>query len=892
MCRQALLFLRIFLITIVATLVASCNSDRGSDVNDKKFNVASTRPVADALDKRTADSRKARIADVKYQLHLEVFEHTDWFSGESTLSFELNDATTALTIDFTGGNVSEIRVNGQPVRVDYNGFFVTLPADTLQHGINSVTVAFEHPYSEDGTGLHRFIDTTDGRTYLYTYLWPYYANRLFPSFDQPNLKAEFSLTVRAPEEWVVVSTSAGNAGATSDGSVLWRFDTMPEMSTYVFSIHAGPYEIWEDETQGIPLRLMARQSMAEFVEVDEWFEVTKRGFEHYREYFDIPYQFGKYDQLLVPDFNIGAMENIAAVTFAERRYVQRRASNRTEREARASVILHEMAHMWFGNLVTHDWWNGLWLNESFATQMSAIASAATTEFQDTWHGFFTRGKQEAYHRDSRVTTHPIEVPISSTADFFPVFDDITYEKGSSVLKQLAHYVGEENYRLGVSAYLKQNSYGTTELGDFVGHLAAASDSDLNGWSREWLYEPGFNTISIAIECENTELQSLHVLQEAPADHPVLRSHRIDVALYDVDESGELSTADVYSVAVEGARTVVNTPPGRKCPAIVNPNHNDWAYAKIKLDARTAANIGEYLGKLENPLTKSIFLSALLNSATAGEISLAAFVDYAMTVAESEQNIRVLQQVSDAIIATADLMQRLSPETDAALATLIPRLQEQSLRHATLESNSDLKLIWFKTFVGIASDKAGLGTVRALLDGEAEIDGLVISADYRWQLLQVLSRYGAADIGELLAAESADDTSDFGVKNALTANAATPDPEVKTEWLAELQAPENLIGLSRQRAVMEGLFPSNQTAIQLQVLDQVLDALPALSETTDPYFMSRYASLLLTPMCVDESVAKMQKVLDTYAEDLSSTALRFLREAHQADRECLVLRSAQ
>jgi len=866
-----------FLMSIIAGPLVSCDSDHGTQVNDKKFNVSSTRPVADALDKRTADSRKARIADVRYQLHLEVLEHTDWFSGESTLSFELNDATSALTIDFSGGNVSEIRVNDQPIRVKYNGFFVTLPAEALQQGRNVVTVVFEHPYSEDGTGLHRFVDTTDGRTYLYTYLWPYYANRLFPSFDQPNLKAEITLTVRAPEEWAVVSMSAGNAGPAIDGSILWRFDTTPEMSTYVFSMHAGPYKIWEDEAHGIPLRLMARQSMAEFVEVDEWFEVTRGGLEHYRKYFDIPYPFGKYDQLLVPDFNIGAMENIGAVTFAERRYVQRRASNRTERENRASVILHEMAHMWFGNLVTHNWWNGLWLNESFATQMSAIASAETTEFQDTWHGFFTRGKQEAYHRDSRVTTHPIELPINSTADFFSVFDAITYDKGSSVLKQLAHYVGEENYRLGVSAYLKQHSYGTTELDDFVGHIAAASDTDL---------------VSVAIDCENAELKSLRVLQEAPAVHPVLRGHRIDVALYDIGVNGELSAADVHSVAVEGAETDVKTAPGRTCPAIVNPNHNDWAYAEIKLDARTAANIGEYLNKLEEPLTRSMFLSALLNSATAGEISLADFVDYAMNLAESEQNVRVLQQVSDSIIATFNLMQRLRPETDAALAALIPRLQEQSLRHTTFESDSDLKLIWFKTFVGIASNEAGLGTARALLDGEAQIDGLVISADYRWQLLQILSRYGAADIGELLEAESATDTSDFGVKNALTANAATPDPTVKMKWLSELQTPENLTGLSRQRAIMDGLFPANQTAIQLQSLDQVLDALPALSGTTDPYFMSSYASTLLTPMCVDQSVAKMQQTLDAHAKDLSSTALRFLREAHQADSECLALRSAQ
>jgi len=408
MLQSVLRIGRVLPAIMIASLLVACQPDRADHGSGDATKTTTPRNIADALDRQKADSRKARISGVEYDLYVDVHSSTERFSGEVTIRFELTDSSSDLNIDFGGGSVQRVLVNGNPIRVDYNGFFLTLPSGTLQSGANSVVVEFEHSYDEDGTGLHRFDDPEDGLTYLYSYLWPYYANRLFPAFDQPNLKAEISLTVRAPVEWTVVSTGTGTAEPADDDSTLWRFSTTPKMSTYVFSLHAGPYMVWEDDADGVPIRLMARQSLAKFVAVDEWFDVTKRGLEYYGRYFDIPYPFGKYDQLIVPNFAIGAMENIAAVTFAER-FVQRQVSDRTERENRASVILHEMAHMWFGNLVTHDWWNGLWLNESFATQMSAMASLETTEFTDTWHGFFTNAKRRAYERDSRVTTHPIEL---------------------------------------------------------------------------------------------------------------------------------------------------------------------------------------------------------------------------------------------------------------------------------------------------------------------------------------------------------------------------------------------------------------------------------------------------------------------------------------------------
>ena len=877
---------------ILACLLASCQQDdsgHGSGVN------TAARESSDALNYTTASRRKARVSDVEYDLHIDLQGSEDAFAGEVDIRYKLSDAAADLTLDFGGGTVRELRVNGTPVPAAYNGFFLTLPAQALQTGENSVFVAYEHDYGEDGTGLHRFVDPEDRRTYLYTYLWPYYANRLFPAFDQPNLKANVSLTVLAPEDWTVVSTGVGEKQPAADGANLWQFATTPKISTYVFSLHAGPYRVWEDTADGLPIRLMARQSLARFVAVDEWLDVTKRGLKYYGEYFDIPYPFKKYDQLIVPDFNIGAMENIAAVTFTEG-YVQRQPSDRSQRENRASVILHEMAHMWFGNLVTHDWWNGLWLNESFATQMAAMASAATTEFKDTWHGFFTNAKSLAYARDSKVTTHPIEVPVDSTNDFFTVFDAITYQKGSSVLKQLAHHTGEEGYRRGVSAYLKAFSYDTTELSDFIGHIQRSTGVDLELWTDEWLYRAGFNTLRASIACDGNQLRELRILQTAPDDNPYLRTHRTDVALYYFDDDGNPGTTEVLTAELSGASTVVQGTGERPCPALVNPNHNDWAYAKVALTDRDADILTQSLEALPEPLARSMFLSALFDRAVAGGMPVADYVDRAMRLAESETNIRVQQQLSGSLIAAVDTMQRLRPETNAALARLIPLLEELSLGRAGSSAPDDLKRTWFNTWLGVVSSEEGLEAVRGLLDGSARVPGIEISADLRWKLLTILSAAGAGGVDEMLTLERSSDTSDFGAKSALTAAAARPDPANKKVWLAELQNPKTVTGLARQRAVMAGLFPASQTALQLESLNQVLEALPELSRTADPYFLSSYTSVLLTPMCRPESVAQLQSALDDsmnkQADRLNSTALLFLREALQADRECLALRPVQ
>lgn len=868
-----------FAITSVALLLASCQPEP----------VAISRAAVDALDKPTADARKSRISNLEYDALVDI-TNEEAFSGEVRIHFDLSDASSDLSVDFTGGTVSSVVVNGVASTADYNAYFITLPAGQLQPGANTVEIAYRRPYGNDGTGLHRFVDPEDGLTYLYTYLWPYYANRVLPSFDQPNLKANFSLRVLAPEGWTVVSMNPGTAGPAHAGTQLWTFAKTPKISTYVFSLHAGPYAVWSDDSGDVPLRLMARQSLAAYVPVEEWFEITQKGMDFYGRYFDIPYPFEKFDQLIVPEFNIGGMENAAAVAYTES-IVQTRPSDRTDRERRASLILHELAHMWFGDLVTHDWWNGMWLNESFATQMATLALIETTEFQDQWHGYFTDSKKAAYQRDSRVTTHPIEMPVAVTDQFTELFDAITYQKGGSVLKQLQHRVGAENYRLGVSAYLKENAYGTTVLADFIGHQGKSAGIDLADWSDEWLMTTGFNTLGVEEECADEELRSLTVVQSAPGANPVLRTHEVEVALYGNVADGGLAVTHAIPVTVAGARTPVEFAAGTACPLLVNPNYRDWTYAKIAISDDDVAVLGEHLGNIEDPLSRSMFIAALFDRTMEGRMSLAAYIEQALALAETEKNVRVLQQITSSLASAVDTLQRLRPETDAVLPGVLKRIEGFSLMSAEFAETQDLKSLWLNTFLAVASSEAGIGTARALLDGEAEIAGVEISPELRWRLLILLSRHNADDIEALLQAEIEGDPSDYGQRQLLGARAAAPDLANKMYWVNELQSPDVLTSLAKQRAVMSELFPATHTGLQLEVLPQLLSSLPRMSREADPYFLASYTGLL-TPMCQPESNALMQATLDDVGDQLNPTALRFLREAHQQDVECRALRAAQ
>lgn len=878
------------LILVLAFSLLSCDSSErsGGDIPSAGMSSAETTParlVADALTFDQARERKARVSDVHYQLFFDIASNEQFFTGRSGLHFELSTTDTPLTIDLSGADIDRISVNAVEIASDYNGFFITIPATALVIGSNEVQVEYRHAYGKDGTGLHRFTDPEDGLTYLYTYLWPYYANRLFPAFDQPNLKATFDLEVKAPADWTVVSTAPGIISETSDTISTWSFGKTPKMSTYIFSLHAGPYRMWEEMAGDVPMRLFARQSLSEYVAVEEWFQITRGGLDFYARYFEIPYPFGKYDQLIVPDFTIGAMENIAAVTFSEA-FVQRKPSDRFERERRAGVILHEMAHMWFGDLVTKDWWNGLWLNESFATLMANIALIESTEFTDAWHRFFTDNKQAAYRKDSRVTTHPIEVPINSTADFFSVFDAITYQKGSSVLKQLAHFVGYENHRVGVSNYLKQHAYGNTTLQDFVDAQSESAGRNLDDWSQQWLYQAGFNELSAQFECSDNRVTGLIIRQSAPQAHPQLRQHRVQVALYRLHQD-RLALGSVFDVEVDGEHTVVNEAVGEDCPAFVFPNHDDWGYARVVLDDAAISVINGRLQQLEDPLARSMMLDSLYGLSRSGRMPIRDYVIMAVNEMQHETNIRVLAQLTGSISSSIDLLYRLRPQSGAALGEVLSIVEEDSWQRVTTEKDPDRASLWFNLLLDSSSGAVAQDRLRSLLEGELSLPAVQLSEDLRWNILTTLSALGVSDYDLLLSIERERDPSDQGQKYAIAADASRPEPAIKAFWLEQVIDPDSEMGLAKQRYAIAALFPANQTGLQAEQLDSVLQSLPGLSDH-DPYFISSYVDGLLRPVCTEESVKAIEAALERGG--LNTTAELFMREAYQADAECLDLRA--
>ena len=447
-------------------------------------------------------------------------------------------------INLTAPAVREITLNDAPVSLDaFDGDRITLTGLAAD---NVLRVVADCAYSRSGEGLHRFTDPADGRVYLYSDLETFDAHRIYACFDQPDMKASYELAVTAPADWLVVSNMAPEStmpasthpgGSVPDGGALrWRFPPTPVMPTYITAVAAGPYHVVRDEHDGIPLGVYCRQSLAAYLDADEILEVTRQGFDFYHSSFGIKYPFGKYDQLFVPEFKEGAMENAGCVTFVEA-YIFRSRVTDFAREARAETILHEMAHMWFGNLVTMRWWDDLWLNESFATWAGTLAQAEATRWTSAWTTFAQLYKAWAYRQDQLPSTHPIAADIPDIDAVEVNFDGITYAKGASVLKQLVAYVGRENFLDGVRKYFAAHAWGNATLADLLAALEETSGRDLAAWSAEWLQTAGVNTLrpSYSLDADG-RFTEFAVEQEAPATHPVLRSHRIAIGLYDRTEA--------------------------------------------------------------------------------------------------------------------------------------------------------------------------------------------------------------------------------------------------------------------------------------------------------------------------------------------------------------------
>ncbi|WP_446222474.1 aminopeptidase N [Nocardia sp. IBHARD005] len=701
-------------------------------------------------------ARSAAVTVGDYRVELDLSAAPDQtragFATTTTVTF---DATVEQTwLDFIGLSVESVTVNGADVAVEYDGARLTVGGLTET---NVVVVRGTGAYSRSGEGLHRFLDPVDGQTYLYTQYEPADARRVFACFEQPDMKAPFTFAVTAPAGWQVVSNRP--FAAIQNNGVIQNVEFSPTLpiSTYITAVAAGPYHRVESSwTRGeltIGLGIYCRASLARYLDADTIFEVTSQGLDFFAEHFDYPYPWGKYDQVFVPEYNLGAMENPGLVTFTEA-YVFRGAATTAQYEGRANTILHEMAHMWFGDLVTMVWWDDLWLKESFADYMGALASSEATEWTDAWVAFANRRKAWAYLQDQLPTTHPIVADITDLEAAKLNFDGITYAKGASVLKQLVAYVGREEFFSGVRRYFRTHAFGNTTLDDLLTELSADSGRDLAGWARAWLQTSGVSTLTI----DNGE-----IVQTDP------RPHRLAVGLYDFDTVGDLVIRERVELDIVDEHTPVPLAPA----PLRLLNDGDLTYAKVRLDSDSIATVESSLDRVTDPLARGLIWSALWNATRDGVLGAERYLSMARDFAPTETNMALLTAVlSNASFTIGHYLP--DPARD--------RWRGEWLEScwATLHSSaagSGAQLAWARATATAATVDGRRATdIAQILLGRAP-EGLALDPDLRWALWTALAATGAAPVAELDAELARDDTAS-GRTAHRCALAARPEAEVK------------------------------------------------------------------------------------------------------------------
>jgi aminopeptidase N len=742
-----------------------------------KFSVLKEQVVpGENLTRVEAQERKALIAVKSYDVTLDLTTGEETFGSTTTVRFEAT-AGASTFIDAITRTVHSVTLNGAELDPAAVSDGVRIQLDNLAES-NELTVVADAEYTNTGEGLHRFVDPVDNEVYLYSQFEVPDSRRVFAVFEQPDLKATFQFTVTAPAEWEVVSNSpTPQSESLDERRAVWSFSPTPVISSYITALVAGPYAVIRSELTSrdgrvIPLGLFARKSLSQFLDSDYIFEKTRQGFAYYEEKFDYAYPFEKYDQLFVPEFNAGAMENAGAVTFTET-YVFRSKVTDAIKERRVVTILHELAHMWFGDLVTMKWWNDLWLNESFAEWASTIATAEATEWTEAWTTFQAMEKSWAYRQDQLPSTHPVVATINDLEDVQVNFDGITYAKGGSVLKQLVAWVGIDAFFAGVSAYFKKHEYGNTELSDLLTELETTSGRDLSDWAKLWLETAGVNTLrpEIEVDVEGT-ITSFAVLQSAAPDYPTIRPHRLAIGFYDLTD-GVLARTHRVELDVDGERTDVAELVGRARPDLVLLNDDDLAYAKIRLDERSLDTAMQNLAGIENPLARSIVWGSVWDSTRDAETRPSDYVRLVLnniaTETESTTLRTTLGQLGTVARVYVDPTQR-----EAAIEFIGNTLWELA---QGAEPGSDAQFQFVKFFANLASTEEHAALLAALRDGTQSLPGLEIDTDLSWELLEGLVLVGAATQSDIDAALAADNTAN-GQQSAARASATIPTSEGK------------------------------------------------------------------------------------------------------------------
>ncbi|GAA3813114.1 aminopeptidase N [Cellulomonas soli] len=854
------------------------------------------------LTRAEARERASVVRTASYDVTLDLSRSPKTFASRTVVRFSATPGAGTF-VDLVAPAVHAITLNGHaldPAAV-FSDSRIALEGLAEQ---NELVVDAECAFMHTGEGLHRFVDPVDDEVYLYSQFEVADSRRMFAVFDQPDLKAQFTFTVTAPAHWQVVSNSPQvgepapvpdgvNAnGGVDRGTATWTFEPTPRISSYITAVVAGPYhvergELTSSDGRTVPLGVYCRGSLAQHLDTDNILDVTRAGFAFYEEKFGVPYPFAKYDQLFVPEFNAGAMENAGAVTFLES-YVFRSKVPEATVERRAVTILHELAHMWFGDLVTMRWWDDLWLNESFAEYASTLAAAEATRWTSAWTTFSSLEKSWAYRQDQLPSTHPIVADMRDLEDVEVNFDGITYAKGASVLKQLVAWVGQDEFFAGVRAYFAKHAWGNTELRDLLTELEVTSGRDLSAWSGLWLEQAGVTLLrpEIVTDAEGT-ITDFAVLQEVPDSHPVQRPHRLAIGGYDVQDGRLVRTLHV-ELDVDGARTPVPALVGRPRPDLLLVNDEDLAYAKTRLDPQSLATAITSLGLFDDSLPRTLVWAAAWDATRDGETPARDFVDLVLGNIEHETDSSVVLVLLRQLATALDLY--VAPEhREATTVAATDRLL--TLAEAA-PGGSDTQLQLVKAFASHASTQAQLDSVAALLDGRQVLDGLSIDTDLRWELLASLVAGGRAGETDVAVQLSADPTA-TGQRASAAARAAIPTPEAKQRvWAAVVDADE--LPNALQAATIGGFGRVHDRGLLVPFVAPYFDALEKVwADRTNEMAQNIVVGLYPTDLADDERVDVLGATDAWLAEheDAAPALRRLVLESRDGVRRTLAAQAA-
>ena len=830
------------------------------------------------------NSTRAEAAERAAHLHVESYELTldltagdEIFHSKTIIKFTCNRGGYDSFIDAVGKSVISATLNGLPVdTANYDGETIYLknlaPSNELIIEMNGV-------YSNTGEGLQRSVDPVDDQVYISSQGETAFIRKMYPCFDQPDLKATFGLTVIAPNHWQVISNNPVKEKLElADEKSKWSFTTTPRISTYITALIAGPYYFVKDEYVGkktVPLGIYCRKSLAEHLDPEDIFLITKQGFAYFEKVFGLEYPFEKYDQIAVVDFNWGAMENAGAVTFLERLLVFR--SKVTERmyNARANTILHEMAHMWFGNMVTMKWWDDLWLNESFAEWSSYLAMVEGTRFKNSWTGFNQERKNWAYRQDQLSSTHPIVTDMVDIDTVAGNFDGISYAKGASVLQQLVVHVGRENFIAGLQKYFAKHAFKNTTLDDLLTELTISSGRDLKPWVSTWLQTAGVNTLRPSLEIENGNYKSICVIQEAPT-MPVgskeLRPHRLAVGLYDI-VSDRVVLRKSVELDVSGEKTEVSELSGEKVADLLLINDRDLSYAKVRFDEKSIATLKAHLGKIDDSLTRALCWSAAWDMLRDAEISATDFIDIALAGLPGENDIATVTIIANQLVTAVELYSAPFKRDSARLK--VGNAYEKMLNAA--KPGSDHQLQFARNLTSFASSAEHNDLIKDLLDGK--LAGLKVDADLRWTFVIALAERGLMD-QQALAAELLKDNTLTGQLSHATALAALPTPEAKAQTWKSITTEE--ISTSQREAKIAGFMRALHRPLLASYVDPYFDLLletwgKKSYEVASKFVMGMYPTFITTQATLDKTITW----LNTTGKDGQAGLVRLVSEGRDA-----------